>query len=384
MNRDDDFGEKGNRLGEVINQFAIHGDLIGAKPFGSGHINSSFVSEWNQAGVVVRYLHQRINENVFHHPDQVMENIKRVTDHIRAGLLRDGFADASRRTLTIVPSRDGKLLARDADGGYWRTYLFIEGCETGGLAVSAEAARFLGESIARFQGQLADLGGERLHETIPRFHDMENRYAIFRDAVSRDRNGRAGKVKNEIAFMEENEERGGILIRALRSGLIPERICHNDTKMNNILVDKSDSRALCVIDLDTVMPGTSLFDLGDLIRTVTNTAEEDEPDPEKVDFDLGRFGGLLDGYLSRAVDFLVPAELDLLCESGRNITQIMGLRFLTDYLEGDTYYHIDRAKHNLDRCRTQIALIRSMDEKWDAATEIAEKLRGKWNGNRRV
>jgi hypothetical protein len=179
--------------------------------------------------------------------------------------------------------------------------------------------------------------------------------------------------------MKDNEERGALLIRSLKAGTIPERICHNDTKMNNILIDNEDNDALCVGDLDTVMPGTSLFDTGDLIRTVTTRAEEDEQDLSKVIFDLAFFEALLDGYLSEASAFLIPEEKKLLTESGRNITQIMGLRFLTDYLEGDHYYHTSREGHNLDRCRNQIALIRSMDERWNEAEQIVEKLCGLYN-----
>ena len=361
-------------LNKIIRQFAIYGDLTEIKPLRTGHINATFISVWSQAGTVLRYIHQRINVHVFHHPDQVMENIKRITDHIRCSLLRDGIEDVSRRTLTVIPSCEGKLWVRDGEGGWWRTYLFIEGCRTPELTISQDNARFLGNSIASFQCQLADLGGPRLHETIPLFHNMENRYRQFYQALSADSRSRAKEVKKEIAFMQGNEERGTVLVRSLRSGIIPERICHNDAKMNNILIDEFSSKALCVIDLDTVMPGTSLFDLGDLIRTVTNRAEEDEQDLSKVEFDLEYFNALLDGYLSGAIIFLVPAELDLLCESGRNITQIMGLRFLTDYLEGDHYYHIDRPEHNLDRCRTQIKLIQSMDIKWETALAISRQL----------
>ena len=203
---------------------------------------------------------------------------------------------------------------------------------------------------------------------------MEKRYLRFHEAVSKDSHKRVKNVTKEIEFMTNNEERGGILIHHLQNGILPERICHNDTKINNILIDDKSSQALCIIDLDTVMPGTALFDLGDLIRTVTNRAEEDEKDLSKVDFDLVYFKALLSGYLIKAREFLIPAELALLCESGRNITQIMGLRFLTAYLEGDTYYRINRPEHNLDRCRTQIALIDSMDKKWKQANEIAERL----------
>jgi len=271
-------------------------------------------------------------------------------------------------------SRDGLPFVRDNTGGWWRTYLFIEGAHAQELISSPLDARFLGESIALFQNDLADLGGQRLHETIPGFHDMEKRYSRFHEAVSRDCRSRVKDAQPEIAFMRENEERGAVLIRALHSGEIPERICHNDTKINNILVDDYSSRALCVIDLDTVMPGTVLFDLGDLIRTVTTRAAEDEQDLSRIRFDPVFFEALLEGYLSVAIAFLCPGELALLCEAGRNITQIMGLRFLTDFLEGDHYYKTSRPNHNLDRCRTQIALMQSMDSQWERMKAIAEKL----------
>ena len=368
MSQDSDFFE------DVIQQFTIYGEFESVKSFGSGHINNTYRSTWNQAGTRVRYTHQRINDQVFRKPDEVMENIERVTRHIAGKLAHDGIGDRSRRVLTVIPSKDGKPFVRDAEGGWWRTYLFIENSHTLELTSSPDEARFLGNSIACFQRQLADLGGQRLNETIPDFHNMEKRYLRFYDALSKDCRGRAKDVQGEIAFMRKNEERGAVLVRALESGSIPERICHNDTKINNILIDDESSQALCVIDLDTVMPGTSLFDVGDLVRTVTTRAAEDERDISKVEFDLVFFEALLDGYLSEAMKFLGPPELALLCEAGRNITQIIGLRFLTDYLEGDHYYHIARANHNLDRCRTQIALIKSMDEKWERALAVIDSL----------
>jgi Ser/Thr protein kinase RdoA (MazF antagonist) len=305
-----------------------------------------------------------------------MENIERVTRHIAQKLDRERAGDRSRRVLQVVPSRNGKPWVRDERGGWWRTYLFIEGTHTLEAAASPEDARFLGKSVGRFQKQLADLGPPRLHETIPDFHHMETRYRRFYEAVSRDACNRVQETAAEIAFMRENEERGAVLIRALKGGSIPERICHNDTKMNNILIGDDagageDHPVSCVVDLDTVMPGTSLFDVGDLIRTVTTQAAEDEGDLSRVGFDRGLFEALLDGYLSEAAGFLVPEEKALLAESGRNITQIMGLRFLTDYLEGDHYYRTTRPGHNLDRCRNQIALIRSMDAQWKGILELA-------------
>jgi len=364
----------------LLKRFAIYGDFIEAAPFGSGHINSTWISVWNQAGVRLRYIHQKINDSIFTRPDQVMENIDRVTSHIKNKVSSLGFGDINRSTLTIIPSRESALWVRDEKGGWWRTYLYIEGSRALEHVSSTFDARFLGESIACFQNQLADFEEPRLHEIIPGFHDMEKRYLRFHKALSKDICGRVKNVQPEISFMIKNEERGAVLIRALQNGTIPERICHNDAKINNILVDESDSRALCLIDLDTVMPGTALFDLGDLIRTVTVKTAEDEQDLSKVEFQPDYFEALLDGYLSIAKEFLVPAELSLLNEAGRNITQIMGLRFLTDYLEGDHYYHINRPDHNLNRCRTQIALIQSMDLKWDEMNKILDKILRRKNG----
>ncbi|MDR2517052.1 MAG: aminoglycoside phosphotransferase family protein [Spirochaetaceae bacterium] len=360
-------------LKALLEDFAIYGDFESVEPFGSGHINTTFASRWNQAGVSVRYLHQRINEAVFHHPDQVMENITRVTAHIARQLAR--VPDRSRRTLTVVPARNGKAWVKDREGGWWRTYLFIEGTKSLEVVSSREEASFLGKCIGNFQKQLAGLGGPRLHETIPSFHDMEYRYRNFYAALEKNSVGRAASAAEEIAFMKENEERGSVLVRAVRTGRLPERICHNDTKMNNILIDKATSEALCVSDLDTVMPGTSLFDVGDLVRTVTTTAAEDEKELARVAWNAEYFRALLSGYLSEAAEFFTDAEWELLAEAGRNITQIMALRFLTDYLEGDHYYHIDRSDHNIDRCRNQIALIRSLDAEWKTALDIVAGFR---------
>jgi Ser/Thr protein kinase RdoA (MazF antagonist) len=359
-------------LREILGRFSIYGDLEDINPFGKGHINDTFVSTWNQGGTRLRYTHQRINERVFTRPDEVMENILRVTKHIR-GKLKDA-GDRSRRVLTVIPAEDGKPFVRDPEGGWWRSYCFIENARGEDLASSPEEAALLGESVGRFQNQLADIGGARLFETIPGFHNMETRYTRFHEALQKDEVRRAGGCREEIDFLLENEKRGGLLIRSLWEGTIPERICHNDTKMNNILLDENTGEALCVIDLDTVMPGTSLFDLGDLIRTVATRAGEDERDLSRAGFDLDLFRALVKGYLSEARSFLIPEEYALIPESGRSMTQIMALRFLTDYLEGDHYYHIDRPQHNLDRCRSQIALIRSMDSHWERAGDTVKEL----------
>jgi Ser/Thr protein kinase RdoA (MazF antagonist) len=357
-----------------LDQFSIYGEQEGIVPFGNGHINDTFVSTWNQGGARLRYTHQRINHHVFTKPGEVMENILRVTTRIREKLTAQGAGDRSRRVLTVIPATDGKPWVRDGEGGWWRSYCFIENARGGDLASSPEEAALLGKSVGRFQNQLADLGPPRLYETIPGFHNMETRYGRFHQALQKDEYRRAANCREETGFLLKNEERGGILIRSLREGALPERICHNDTKMNNILLDNATGEALCVIDLDTVMPGTSLFDLGDLIRSVTTRAQEDERDLSKVHFDTAFFRALLEGYLSEARPFLIPAEYGLIREAGRNITQIMALRFLTDYLEGDHYYRVEGPLHNLDRCRNQIALINSMDSQWEEAENIVQAL----------
>lgn len=358
----------------IIGQFRIYGDLLSFREFGGGHINGTFLSEFNQAGTTVRYTHQRINRNVFKRPDEVMENISAVTEHIRARLMAEGIADTTNRALTVVRTRDDLPYFLDANGDYWRTYLFIERARSYEVLDNTELAYKVGEAVGLFQYQLSDYKGPRLHDTIPRFHDMRWRYEQFDAALRADPLGRAAEAKAEIEFLLANRERGMILTDALSRGVISEGITHNDTKLNNILFSEADGEAICMIDLDTVMPGTILFDTGDLIRTATITGAEDERDLSTIRFDIGLFKSLVRGYLSRADVFLTACERNLIAESGRNITQIMAVRFLTDYLNGDVYYKTSRTGHNLDRARTQIALILSMDDQWSEATGSIEPI----------
>lgn len=372
---------------EIFKRFAIYGDLVSFKPFGGGHINGTYLSVWNQAGTQVRYTHQRINRRVFQNPAAVIENIRRITEHIAAKLIAEAEPAAtiatqptpqpgtaavpvSRQALTLIPAKDGRFFYLDPAGEYWRTYLFIEDAVTYERMESPALARKAGAAIGAFQRQLSDYRGPALHETIPDFHNMHSRYDQLDHAVAHDVAGRLAEVRAELAFLEANRARGMILSDGLARGTLPRGITHNDTKLNNILFDAATGNALCIIDLDTVMPGTVLFDTGDLIRTAANTACEDEPDLSKVRFDTSLFAALIDGYLSTASSFLTPAEKSLIAESGRVLTQIMAVRFLTDYLNGDRYYKISRPTHNLDRARSQIALIRSMDSQWDRILHI--------------
>ena len=358
----------------VISQFAIYGDLVSCKPLGNGHINSTFRSTFNQGGTNVRYTHQCINKEVFKQPDQVVANIAAVTDFLRESYRREGLEDISRRTLTLVPCKDGKLFYLDPAGNYWRTYLFVEHVTTYEILDSTSLAEQLGRTVGEFQNRLASYKGPRLHDTIPRFHDMHLRYQQLDQAIASDPKGRVASVQAELDFLMQNRQRGMVLSDGLASGQLREGITHNDTKLNNILFDQETGAALCVIDLDTVMPGTVLFDTGDMIRTATNTAAEDERDLSKVTFNFNVFRALISGYYSQACTFLTDYETKLLPESGRAITQIMAVRMLTDYINGDVYYHIDYPDHNLVRARTQIALMKSMDSQWDLITAFIHDL----------
>ena len=361
---------------DVFSRFALYGDLESFKSFGKGHINNTFLSTWNQAGTKVRYTHQHINKNVFKEPEKVIENIRAVTHHIyeKSRLQKDDPFGASRRTLTLVPTKDGLFYYKDDEGEYWRTYLFIENASTFELMDNPVLAYKVGCAVGTFQKQLSDYAGPPLHETIPAFHNMKSRYAQLDTAVSDDKAGRLDSVRDEFDFLQKNRSRGMILTDGLESGKLKKGITHNDTKLNNVLFDDATGEAICLIDLDTVMPGTVLFDTGDLIRTATNTGAEDERDLSKVGFNADVFRALIDGYTEKAADFLTDYEKSLIAESGRILTQIMAVRFLTDYLNGDVYYKIERPSHNLDRARTQIKLMQSMDNQWALIQNIVHDL----------
>ncbi len=346
-------------LAAVTQAFGLLGHFHRGSPYGSGHINDTFAVELDQAGTTVRYILQRINDRIFRDIPALMENIQRVTEHAASRVTRG--PGAARRVLTLVPARDGLPYHRDAAGAWWRCYLFIEGARTHDIIENprqaAEAARAFGE----FQKLLVDLPGGRLHETIPNFHHTRSRFDHLQRAVAADARQRAGEVAGEIGFAREREVMVDRLLELHRTGAIPERVTHNDTKLNNVMIDERSHAAVCVIDLDTVMPGLALYDFGDMVRSATNSAMEDERDLGQVESRLPIFEALVQGYLAAARDFLNEAEIAHLAFSGRLITFEIGLRFLTDYLEGDIYFKTKRPGQNLDRARNQFALVRSME-----------------------
>lgn len=346
------------QLATVCYQFQLPGAFADGSPYGSGHINDTFLVT---LAAPERFILQRINRNIFPDVPALMDNIRRVTSHA-AHKLGQATAPADRnRVLTLVPTRDGRPFLCDAAGDYWRIYDFIEGARTHDVLQEPAQARAAAFAFGQFQELLADLPAPRLHETIPFFHHTRKRFAALERAVSADPQGRVALAGPEIAAARERAAMADRLLGLLAAGRIPERITHNDTKLNNVMLDDATGRAVCVIDLDTVMPGLALYDFGDMVRTATNAAAEDEIDPAKVQSRLPVFAALVEGYLAAAGRFLLPAEVDELVFSGRLLTFENGIRFLTDFLQGDTYYKIARPHQNLDRTRAQFALLRSME-----------------------
>lgn len=343
--------------------FDMRSDFVHGESYGSGHINDTYCASYDQAGLRLRYILQRINTNVFRTPVALMENIERVTRHALGSLLAEGNPEARRRTLTCIPAVDGRPFAVDSSGNYWRVYPFIEGARGYDEIENNEQAYQAAKAFGNFQKLTADLGGERLHETIPDFHHTPKRLAALQAAVDGDRFNRAAEVKSQIDFVLARALDCARVTDLMASGEIPERVTHNDTKLNNVLLDEVTAEGVCVIDLDTTMPGSVLYDFGDMIRTATPTTREDDVDLAKLDVRMDRFEALVRGYLSVASSFLTDAELAHLAFSGKLLTLECGMRFLTDYLQGDVYFKIKHPTHNLDRCRNQFAFVAAIEGK---------------------
>ncbi len=358
----------------IVREFCIDGDPVEATPLGHGHINDTFVATYRRAGRSVRYVHQRINSHVFKDPAAVMDNIARVTQHIRAKLLAASVPDVERRVLTLVPTRNGGTFHRTADGDYWRTYPFIENAHVCDVVETSEQAYQAGLAFGRFQQQLSDLPLPRLAETIPHFHDTPERFARLEQAILRDTVNRVAGAKPEIEFALRHKKMTGTLLDLLARGAIPERIAHNDTKFNNVMLDDATGEALCVLDLDTVMPGLVLYDFGDMVRTATCVCAEDETDLSKVRMEMPMFEALTRGYLAAVGNVLNAAEKRHLASAGKLMTFEVGIRFLTDHLEGDGYFKVHRPAQNLDRCRNQFALVKSITEQEEAMNRVVERV----------
>lgn len=357
---------------EAARAFAVKGRIKSCTPYGSGHINHTFLLVCEDNGQEYAYILQQMNHDVFQDIQGLMNNVQEVTAFLRRRIL-ESSGDPDRETLNLIPTKDGNNYYRDSQGNYWRTYLFISGATCYDLVEKPEDFYQSGKAFGRFQCLLADFPAEKLVETIPNFHNTPIRFASFQQAIKEDPMGRAGMVQKEIDFIRSREEEMGLALCMQQEGKLPLRVSHNDTKLNNIMIDDATGQALCIIDLDTIMPGFSIFDYGDSIRFGANTAKEDETDLSKVSLSLPLFEIYTKGYLEGCEGRLTKTETGLLPYGAKMMTLECGMRFLTDYLQGDVYFHISRENHNLDRCRTQLALVADMEKKWADMVRIVEK-----------
>lgn len=358
---------------EVIGSFQLPGKLTEGERYGSGHINDTYRLAFQDGEKRTRYILQRMNKEVFAKPVELMENIVGVTSWLKKKIQENG-GDTQRETLNVIPGADGKAYHVDTQGEYWRLYNFIEGATSYDQVEKKEDFYESAVAFGHFQRLLADYPAETLHETIPNFHNTGDRFAKFLAAVQADPLGRAAQVQEEIHFVQEHRHLAYVLGDMQKAGKLPLRVTHNDTKLNNIMIDDASGKGICVIDLDTVMPGLAIHDFGDSIRFGASTGAEDEQDLSKVSCDLELFGLYTKGFVEGCNGSLTQAEIDMLPTGAMVMTYECGMRFLTDYLEGDHYFKIHREGHNLDRCRTQFKLVADMEEKEWQMQEIVKKV----------
>ena len=354
----------------VARAFAIPGSYREGAPCGNGHIHATCRVVFDDGA---EYIFQRLNNNVFKDLPRLMENMARVTAHVRARLEARDTPDIRRRVITLVPARDGGFLHKTGAGAFWRCYHYVGGVRELNVVETPADARVVARTWGGFLNELATFPSGVLHETIPDFHNTPKRLAALERAVARDACGRAREVAAELAFARERVAFASLATDALASGELPARVTHNDTKANNILIDAHSGEGICVIDLDTCMPGSLLYDFGDMVRTSVG-AVEDEPDLSKVAFRFDLYQALAGGFLERVAAIMTPAELALLHLAGPLMTFECGMRFLTDYLEGDTYFRTSRPGHNLDRCRVQFHLVRGMEKRAEDMRQLTRAL----------
>ena len=366
------YPEKDAVLEEVLAAYDFPATLLGAVRYGQGHINDTFcVLCQPQEGDCIRFILQGLSLAAFPHPEELMENFIGITSYLREIITQQG-GDPMREALSLVKTRDGKDYYTDGTGKVWRLTPFIENTDCFQSA-TPELFEASARSFGNFQHMLQNYPAETLHETIVNFHNTEDRYAKFEAALAADKLGRAAGIAEEIQFVQDRKADCSVALDALRSGKLPLRVTHNDTKLNNILIDRATGKGICVIDLDTTMPGLSINDFGDSIRFGANHAKEDEKDLSKVNFDIDLYEVYTRGFLEGAQGSLTPAELEYLPWGARLMTLECGIRFLTDYLDGDHYFRIHRPEHNLDRCRTQFKLVAEMEAKWDQMAQIVKE-----------
>lgn len=350
-----------------LSEIAQHFDLAyDAESYGNGHINDTYLISGKQ------YIMQRINTNIFKNPDEVMDNIVKITSFLRTKLAAEG-GDPDRETMTVIPTTDGKSFYKTPEGNCYRVYKFISNAVSYDVAENSNQLYEAARAFGKFQRLLSDFPAAELHETIPHFHDTYKRFRDLKDAISSDVMHRADGVQKEIEFALGFENDTKLIGNLTEGGEIPARVTHNDTKLNNVMLEAGTDKGLCVIDLDTVMPGSLLFDYGDALRTGAATAAEDEKNLDKMHFDLNLFEAFTKGFLEEMGSSITKKEVELLPFSAKIITFECGIRFLTDYLSGDTYFKTAYPEHNLDRTRTQFKLVSEIEQKTPEMTAIIEK-----------
>ncbi len=360
-----------NAVLEVASHFLYEGTPISAEACHVGHINSTYFITC-EAEKPIRYTLQKINTVVFNRPVEVVENMVNVCEFLKQKSIEEG-GDPDRETLTLIPCDDGKMYYLSPEGEYWRSYKTVEGVTTYNLAETPDMFRAAACAFGRFFNRLADYPADKLYTTIPNFHNTVSRFADLKLAIEEDRAGRAKEVADEIAFAMAHENICSYLMDGIADGRFKLGVTHNDTKLNNVLFDLATHKGICVIDLDTVMPGSLLFDFGDAIRFGASSALEDETDLDRVYVDTKMFEAYVDGFMSELRASLNEDEIRAFPMAARVITFEIGIRFLTDYLNGDIYFHTNYPTHNLDRARNQFKLVADGETKYDELCAIVEK-----------
>jgi len=357
----------------ILDRFLLPKGETEAEPFGNGHINDTLRVTVQAAFGKRQFVLQHVNQYVFKKPVEVVENIAKVTAYL-ASVIRAEGGNPERGTLTLVSARDGRPYVIDDKGELWRMYLMVEDTKSVDLPDTTELFRLCGSAFGRFQQQLGSFDASMLYETIVDFHNTPARYQQLEDAIARNDAGRLDSVANEVAFCRQYAKEVHTLTDALKNGEIPLRVTHNDTKINNVLLDNQTGEGVCVVDLDTVMPGLAAYDFGDSIRAGAGTAAEDDPDASKMTLNIEMFRAFAEGFLSECGAALNAREKELLPMGAKLMTLECGMRFLADHLNGDKYFKVHRENHNLDRARTQFALVRSMEAQWEAMQKVIAKI----------
>ncbi len=359
-----------SKIIEIFSQFDVKDTFVSIKPFGDGHINDTFLVTCENS----KYTLQQLNHKVFREPEHVMHNIRLVTEHLAKKIIAAG-GDPMRETLNIIRTKDGNTHYFDGNEGFFRLFTFVDGARSYPAVEKPEHFYNAARTFGRFQNMLADFPAAELYETIPNFHNTVSRYNDFMAAVEADKAGRRAFIEDDIAFVTARKEKCSIVLDAIEAGTVPVRVTHNDTKYDNILIDDITGEGICVIDLDTVMPGSMLYDYGDSLRFGTNAGAEDEKDLSKVWCRLDLFEQFTRGFIEELGGSMTDMEFQLMPYAGQLITFECGMRFLTDFLNGDEYFKIHRPSHNLDRARAQFKLVQDMEEHEAEMVEIVNKIR---------